>query len=299
MVAPPVPRTSTPWAELAQGASLRTLLPWLVAAVAFVALYAEPAGLVARDWWTNPDAGHGLLLFPVSLWLAWKAGVTDRAAAQPVLGAIVVGAAVLLRYFSALAAERYTMKLSIVLTLAGLVVFAWGVRQVRHWWLPFALLVLAVPLPALITNALAVPLQLQASELGTALIEARGIPVRTTGNVITVPGQRLFVAEACSGLRSLTSLLSLGVLIGGVWLRTIPGRVAIILLAVPVAIGINAVRIFLTAFLVVFVSPEMGRGFMHTSEGWLMFLVAFALLGALAWVVVAAEGFWLRRRADG
>jgi exosortase len=109
--------------------------------------------------------------------------------------------------------------------------------------------------------------------------------------VITIPGQRLFVAEACSGLRSLTALISLGVLIGGMWLTTLPGRAMVLLLAIPVAIAVNAVRIFLTAFLMHFVSPEMGTGFMHKTEGWALFVLALGMLAGLAIMVR-----WVERR---
>ena len=56
------------------------------------------------------------------------------------------------------------------------------------------------------------------------------------------------------------------------------------LLAIPIAIVINGVRVFMTGFLVFFVSPELGEGFMHLTEGWLLFLVSLASLGALAWL---------------
>jgi len=120
--------------------------------------------------------------------------------------------------------------------------------------------------------------------------------VRLSGNMILLPGHRLFVTEACSGLRSLTALLSLGVLISGIWLRMPLTRVALVLLAIPVAIVINAVRVFLTGFLVFFVNPELGDGFMHVTEGWLMFLVAFTTLGGIAWLLTAGERWWHRRK---
>jgi exosortase len=103
------------------------------------------------------------------------------------------------------------------------------------------------------------------------------------------------VAEACSGLRSLTALISLGVLIGGMYLRTLPGRLLLLALAIPVAIVVNAFRIFLTAFLMHFVSPDLGKGFMHTTEGWALFVVALLILAAIASVVALGERM-IRRR---
>ncbi len=274
----------------------RAALPLLGALVLFAVLFGDPLRLLALDWWNDPDAGHGLLLAPVAAWLAWRAGLEAELRPARAMGLLVIAGSVLLRYASGLAAEIYTSRLSALGALAGLILFWGGWRQVRRWTLPLLLLWLSVPLPSLITTTLAVPLQFKASAMGAALLEWRHVPVQLTGNVILLPGHRLFVTEACSGLRSLTALVSLGVLIAGLWLRLPATRVALVLLAIPVAILINAVRVFLTGFLVFFVSPEMGEGFMHMTEGWLMFVVAFAMLGGIAWTMTAVERWWGRRR---
>ncbi|MGH7631236.1 MAG: exosortase/archaeosortase family protein [Gemmatimonadales bacterium] len=275
----------------------RDIAPAALAAVAAAVLFARPAALLGRDWWNDPEAGHGLLLAPLAVWLAWRRGLASDRTPSPVLGAVILLAAVALRYLGGLAAELFTMRFSIVVALAGLTVFAWGLGQLRRWWLPAALLALSVPIPALVTNALALPLQFKASSMGATLLEWRHVPVQLAGNVIDLPGRRLFVTEACSGLRSLTALLSLGVLIGGLWLRSVPSRLLLIGLAIPVAIAVNAVRVFMTGFLVYFVDPKLGEGFMHLTEGWLLFVVAFVILGGTAWLASAVERRWYRRRA--
>ncbi|MEP6591982.1 MAG: exosortase/archaeosortase family protein [Gemmatimonadota bacterium] len=269
--------------------SVATLAPLVLAVLAFIALFAQPAQSLAHDWWNDPDAGHGLLLFPVSLWLAWRRGLIREHRPAPGWGTALIVAAVLLRALGGLAAEFFTQRFAIWLTLVGAVVFCYGWRQARAWWLPITLLLLAIPLPALVTNKLAIPLQFKASQLGTSLIRWRHIPVLASGNVINIPGQRLFVAEACSGLRSLTALIALGVMIGGMYLATLPARLLLLALAIPVAIIVNGIRIFLTAFLMYFVDPALGRGFMHESEGWALFLVAFVALGSIAWIIRLVE----------
>jgi exosortase len=198
-------------------------------------------------------------------------------------------AAVVIRYVSGLAAEPFTMRESMVLGLAGLTVYHFGYRQLVTWWLPFTLFALSVPLPELVTQRLALPLQFKASQMGAALMTSRHVPVLLSGNVIRIPGHELFVTEACSGLRSLTALLSLGVLMGGLMLRSPFSRLALIAVSIPVAIVINGVRVFLTGFLVYFVSAEMGTGFMHSTEGWLLFVVSFVSLGATTWLFALGE----------
>jgi len=206
-----------------------------------------------------------------------------------VLGLAIILAAVLFRYASDLAAELFVMRGSMIMATAGLVVWYAGFRQLLHWWLPFTLVSLSVPVPEVILNTVALPLQFMASKIGASLLEWRQIPVQLQGNVIRIPGQELFVAEACSGLRSLTALLSLGVLLGALFLRTVPLRIVLVALTIPIAIVVNGVRVFLTGFLVLFVSPEMGQGFMHTSEGMLMFGGAFVITGAVTWLFDMVE----------
>jgi len=283
--------TSLRWSHPLVVSRLKTIdTVGLFTAAAFVVLFYQPAVTLVRDWWQDPEAGHGLLLGPLAIWLAWRETGTDEApSANPVMGSLVILTAVMLRFLSGLAAELFTMRLSMVATLAGLVLYFRGWPQLRRWWLPFALLVLAIPLPTLVTNSLALPLQLRASSMGAWLLNLRHIPVILSGNIIQLPGHRLFVTEACSGLRSLTALFSLAVLAGGLWLRQPIGRLAVLVMAIPIAIVLNAIRVFLTGFLVFYVDPKMGEGFMHLTEGWLMFAIAFACLGGVTWVVARLE----------
>jgi len=264
--------------------------PLLVGALLFAWLFWEPAFTLVRDWLTDPNAAYGLLLGPLALYLAYRSGLAEGRRTQPVLGTLVLAGSVALRIVAGLAAELFTLRMSLIGAAAGLAIAAWGLPQIRRWWLPIALLVLSVPLPAVVLSTLALPLQLQASAFGAALLRWRSVPVLLSGNIIHLPGRSLFVAEACSGLRSLTALLALGVLMGGLWLKSPVLRVLLVAVSIPVAMFINGIRVFLTGFLVFFVSPEAGDGFMHLTEGWVMFLVAFAILGGVSWVLTVIEG---------
>lgn len=280
------------------------LAPALVAGVAFLILFLTPIQTLLRDWWNDPEAAHGLLLGPLAVWLAWKSGLRKETRSQMLLGLAIILGAVALRYASGLAAELFTMRMSLFMALAGVVIYLWGFRQLMHWWLPASLLVLSVPIPDVIMGTIAFPLQLQASQMGASLLEWRHVPVNLAGNVIHIPGQTLFVTEACSGLRSLTALISLGLLMGGLWLKSPWLRIALVALTIPVAMVINGFRVFLTGFLVFFVDPAIGEGFMHYTEGWILFLVAFLIIGGFTWGAVALEGFFRRgpsknRRGNG
>ena len=266
----------------------RHAAPVVGAALAFGLLFWRPLTSLLRDWWVEPDAGHGLLLGPLAVALAWRSGLSPARPA-PALGLAVLVGSVAVRYVADLAAEPYTMRMSVLAASAGLVVFWRGLPQVTRWWLPALLLALSVPLPQVVLGSLALPLQLKASQIGAALLASRDVPVAVAGNVIHLPGQSLFVTEACSGLRSLTALLALGVLIGALWLKSPAGRAVIVLAALPVAMLLNGLRIFVTGFLVYFVDPSLGEGVMHYSEGWVIFVLAFLILGSLAWLTARLE----------
>ncbi len=290
---------SLPGSESVAGRTeLMRYLPYALTAIGFVVLFAQPMYLLVRDWWTLPESAHGMLLAPVAIWLAWRSGIRPDAKGDVALGTAMLIVAVLIRFVSGLAAELFTMRGSMVLALAGLTVYYYGVRQLVRWWLPFVLACLSIPLPELITQALALPLQFKASQMGGAMLRWRHVPVLLTGNVIRLPGHDLFVTEACSGLRSLTALLSLAVLTGGLLLRHPITRVLLIVAAIPIAIVINGVRVFMTGFLVYFVDPKLGEGFMHLTEGWLLFLVSMVSIGSLAWLGMKAEGIAYRRHEE-
>jgi exosortase len=280
----PEPVVPPPWRAA-------NVVPLVVAASGLFFLFWTPLVLLLQSWWNEPDAAHGLLLAPVAVWLAWRRGLIDpsEAVPRPALGLTILLGAVALRYASSLAAEVFTMRMSMLGAMIAIIVAARGLGQLRAWWLPLSLLVLSVPLPAVVLGTLALPLQLEASQLGAALLEWRQVPVLLDGNVIHIPGRTLFVTEACSGLRSLTALIALGVLQGGLWLRAPAARIVLVLVTIPVAMAVNGVRVFLTGFLVVFIAPEFGEGFMHYSEGWLLFLFSFGVLGGVTWVLTLLE----------
>ena len=275
--------------ELPPLSRARGRAPLLAALAAYAVLFAPTAAGLVSQWWSDPDVGHGLLLVPVALWMAWRAGIAPGARPDQGVGVFLLVVAVLLRVAGSLAAELFTQRLAMFLAGCGLVAYVAGWRQLLRWWLPVALLALSIPLPAVLLDQLALPLQLQASRMGAALLQWRDVPVLLAGNVINIPGHQLFVTEACSGLRSLVALLSMGLLLGGLWLRSPSSRAVLLALAVVVAIGVNGIRVFLTGFLVYFVSPEMGEGFMHTTEGWLLFVVSLGTLGLATWAMSALE----------
>jgi len=133
-----------------------------------------------------------------------------------------------------------------------------------------------IPIPKILSNQITFPLQLLASQVASVILSSLfGVPVLREGNVIYLASMRLEVAEACSGIRSLVSLLTLAIIYGYLMERRLWVRWVLALSAVPIAIAANNVRIIGTGLLGQYWNPDMAYGFYHASWGWIVFVVAF------------------------
>lgn len=260
---------------------LRSALPLVAVAGAFALLFGATVLELLADWRTSAEYGHGLLLLPVAGFLAWRSR-TEGGRAAPGWGLALLAGSVALFLIGALAAEHFTRRVAILGAVAGLAVYYRGREQLRAWWLPFGLIALAIPLPEIVLKSLTLPLQLLASRIAVTLLELRYVPASLSGNIILLPGQELFVAEACSGLRSLSALLALTLLVGGTLERSPWSRAALLLLAVPLALATNALRVFATGFAAHYAGPEFTQGAWHTAMGVLVFALPLAVLLAVA-----------------
>jgi exosortase len=260
-----------------------------VTGVAFLLCFTPVIIGLVQAWLNIPDAAHGLLIAPVAVWLAWRTGIVSNARPMVAIGVLVVVVAVALNVLGQVAGVATVPRAAFLLAIVGLILWYAGWRQVVAWTLPLLLIALTIPVPESITAMITLPLQGIAAKMGAALIEWRHIPVQLSGNIIRVPGHTLFVSEACSGLRSLTALIAMAVLVGALFLRHPITRVTMLLLAVALAILVNGIRVFLTGFLVFFVDPKLGEGFMHLTEGYLLFLVSLSILAVLTWLSIKIE----------
>ncbi len=254
----------------------------LVAALV-IALYFRILPDLAMDWWTDPGSSHGMLIPPLALYIAWMA--RHRTLAEPAvpdvrgLGLTLVSCVMLL--VGILGAEFFLTRASFVLLLAGLIWTFWGLGRLKTLLFPLVFLLTMIPLPKIIYNLLAAPLQLFASSVATDLVQALGVTVYRDGNVIHLAGISLGVAEACSGLRSLSSLVTASLLLGFLLCTRIRTRILVVALAIPVAIGMNVVRVAGTA-LIAEHNQQYALGYYHSFSGWLVFLAGFGVVAGLA-----------------
>src|SRR6185369_13126914 len=173
-----------------------------------------------RDWWNDENYSHGLLIPFIIGYIVWSQ--RDKLAAARVQPSLLLGGAAILFALFALwagvaGAELYTQRLSLILLLAGITVYFWGLKLLRLILVPLGLLFLAIPIPTIIFNKIAFPLQLFASRCAVWSMSVLGIPVLRQGNIIELKPlnsfdtKKLEVVEACSGIRSLMTLVTLAV----------------------------------------------------------------------------------------
>jgi len=256
----------------------RVLVAVLAASVVWI--YASTLRGLVAEWISSPEASYGILLAAVAIAIAWRRrgelAPADRAGSSAPGGILLVfGAVVYL--VGQLSADVFLTRISGAFTLAGAVGLVGGAQWLRVLAAPLIFTLLAVPLPALIVNAVTVPLQLVASSLTELVLRSGGVAVYRDGNLLTLPSTTLQVAEACSGLRSLISLLALGVMLA--WMdRSWWRRVAIVGATVPLAIVMNTLRIVAVALCCERWGAQVATGGWHTATGWLTFVVSVAIL---------------------
>jgi exosortase len=287
---------------------------WRAFAIVSAILFTYAAVLVklSRDWWFDENYSHGLLIpFIIGyiLWLQRDKFATEPARPSVLLGGLAVAFALFALWTGVAGAELFTQRMSLVLLIAGTVVYFGGLGFLRLILIPLGLLILAIPIPAIIFNKIAFPLQLFASRCAVWSMSVIGIPVLRQGNVIELKPlnsfdtKKLEVVEACSGIRSLMTLMTLAVVFAyfthprsnnsngpmgrfgflrsyGFWRSSI-----LILSAVPIAILTNASRVSGTGILSHYYGTGVADGFFHTFSGWAIYIVAFLLLFAVGWVL--------------
>ena len=255
------------------------------------ALYAGVILDLASEWWNESASSYGMLVPPIALYIAYlRREITFAIPAQPDLrGLGLISLACLVFLVGKLAGEFFLARVSIVLLLAGLAWTFWGFARFKTLFFPLVLLGTMVPLPAIVYNAVAAPLQLFASSVATDLAQMLGVSIYRDGNVIHLANTSLGVAEACSGLQSLPAMVVASLLLGFLEDAPVLGRILLIMLSIPLAIAVNVLRVTGTALLADY-RLEFALGFYHSFSGWLVFVLGFGTL----WLIGKLLFRWTR-----
>jgi len=274
---------STTAQVLETSSSGRTRVIWSAVLLGLVVLlYAGVLKALVGQWWGDPDYGHGFLVPLFSGYVVWRQREqwlnTESKPAN--FGLLVMVGAIVLLLVGSLGAELFTSRVSLLALLAGMILFLAGWKVLRAVSFPLAFLLLMIPIPVIIYNQITFPLQLLASRFATFWLEVVQVPVLREGNVLILPNYSLEVVEACSGIRSLMTLITLAIAYGYLveprrWLRYL-----LVILMIPIAIVSNAIRIMGTGVLTYRFGPKAAEGFFHEFSGWVIFLAALILMFA-------------------
>jgi exosortase len=271
------------------GSRWRRMLLWGLLTGAFGYLYAAILADLVADWWQDPDYSHGFLVPVLSAYFVWqRRQQLTSIPLQPHWGGfcvLLLGLIVL--FLGHLGAELFLMRISMIMVITGVVVYVLGWPCLRLVTFPIVFLLFMIPPPALVLHLLTFPLQLLAAKVSTFSLQLLHLPVYREGNVIFLPYVTLEVVEACSGLRSLVSLLALAVVFAYLTQRHPWKRTLLVVSAVPIALVANACRIWGTGVLAHLYGSKVAEGFYHAFAGWSVFVVALVLL--------MLEGFVLSR----
>ncbi len=248
-----------------------------------VAAYAPVYPRMIHDWLSDPNYSHGFLVPLVSVWFVWSAlpRIKEAPLKPSLWGYALLLFGLLLLAGGTAVGELYTARASLIFILAGIIQALYGGPLLRLLALPLAYLFFMIPLPYTVYDALALPLKSLVTIMATAGIKLCGLPVLREGNMILFPNISLEVVDACSGMRSLVSLMALGTAYAFVFLKGGPRRALLILATIPIAVLTNALRVFITGVLARYVGAAAAEGFFHEFAGLAVFVSAMALTVAV------------------
>jgi len=272
----------SPWAG-AWGASL-------IITVCVGLFYAPMFVGLVHDWVNLPDFSHGFFIPALSLYFVWDR--RDQLQALPVrpanTGFLVIVVGLLFFFLGKLAAESFTMRFSLLVVVSGIVLFHLGRAHLKAVLFPILFLVFMIPVPSILLSKITFPMQLLASRVAAQVVDFFNIPILREGNILYLADTTLEVAEACSGIRSLISLLALGTVLAYLTQKKQWQKIILFLACFPVAIVVNAFRVSATAVLANYFGEGAAQGFYHDFSGYILFIVSMVLLYGIARLLTMA-----------
>ena len=258
----------------------RTLLLGLGACVLFMVAYWPVFDILFAKWADSEEYSHAFLTLPIIFYIAsqsWNA-LIDTEPKYSWLGAVLLLVSSISYFFSLLTEVHTVIALSMYLTVLGSLVFLFGIQSLRILLTPLLLLLMLIPFPDQLYIQLTFPLQLKVSQMSATIVDWVGIPVHRAGNVLAIPEKSFEVIEACSGLRSVITLLTLSVVMGFFVLRQAWTKALLVLVSLPVAIIVNLIRVVAIILMFHYFGIDLYEGTMHTIAGLLIFSIALIAL---------------------
>jgi len=260
--------------------------PGILLTTALFLLFLPAINELVFDCSTDDNYSHGFLIPIISGFFLWQKREEISKAKKQVepLGALVLLTGLGLTVFGTAAAEWFTLRVSLVVVILGIVTYLYGREVLRLTWFPIVFLLFAIPLPYTIFRSLTFPLQLFSTKVSGSILSAIGIPLLREGNILHVPGYSLEVVEACSGLRSMITLSVVAAAFSHILNGGPIKKILLLTLAVPVSVAANIFRLLVTTLGAMLISPSFADGFLHDFSGMIVFtmgLIFFAVINTV------------------
>ena len=262
----------------------KNLLPWSILAVAlFVAAYYPAFQILVEKWSNSEEYSHAFLTLPIIAYMVWgkKDDLLNGEQQYALIGLLLVMLSTVCYLFALLTQVPTFISLSLYFTIAGTLIYLAGIKSVLILFTPLFLLLILIPAPEQLYIKLTFPLQLKVSQVSEVLVEMFGVPILREGNVMNTPGKSFEVVEACSGMRSSITLLTLSVIMGYFMLKRKVSKTILLLTSIPTAIIVNIIRVSAMILLYHYFRIDLTDGFLHTLTGLLVFGVALVMLLAI------------------
>lgn len=252
---------------------------WTVLISTFLIAYFPVISGLIRAWARSDDYSHGFVIVPIAIYILWQKRETLRCASfDGAWPGLIVATVALIAYLVSIKGEMQTLgSFSMIFFLWGTVIFLLGFSIFKESLFPLSILFFMIPVPAQLVATLTIPLQLIVTKGSVWLASIIGIPIFNEGNVINMTRCTFEVVQACSGLRSIMTLLTLGAVLAYVTLRSNLLRTLLFVLAVPIAIAVNIFRVFVMIAVFHFLEVNLSTGTLHTVLGLVVFGIALGL----------------------
>ncbi len=255
--------------------------------ILFFGLYYSIIFYMVKDWYNDSNYSHGFLIPFISAYIVWKnkEKISNIKIKSDSLGFLILFIGLFIYILGITGAELFTMRFSMIPVLFGIVYCLCGREMTKNLLVPIGFLVCMIPIPSILFNEVAFPLKLLAANVATNVIQFLNIPIVREGNIIHLTDITLEVADACSGIRSLMSMIALGVAYAYLFQNSVIKRLILSLFIVPITIVANVARVTGTGILSHYVGSAAAEGFFHEFAGIFVFMLAFAMFITVGFIL--------------
>jgi exosortase len=254
----------------------------------FILAYFPVLKGLVYAWATLDEYSHGFFVIPICIYIIFqKRKILTSIPESPSWWGLFFIILVLAIYIMAQLGEILTIaSFSMILIFAGIIILFYGFPMLKELSFPLAFLLFMIPFPSQIYSQLTIPLQLFVTKASVWFAANLGIPIYREGNIIHLPDRTMQVVQACSGLRSMLSILPLGAILGYFTLKSNPLRYILFLSGIPAAIVVNIVRVILLVMAFYYFKFDLTTGTTHTIFGIFIFMLALIILFAIRGILL-------------